>query len=67
MIQVLCFWAKMILLASQKIGADNALDWGLVDRIVEPDSLVETVAELTSASLAGKPEVLREIKTMCAG
>ncbi len=28
--------AKMILMAGQKIGADDALSWGLVDRLAEP-------------------------------
>jgi enoyl-CoA hydratase/carnithine racemase len=58
--------AKMILLASQKISADEALDWGLVERVVEPASLMETAKALCVSSLEGRPEVLRAIKRMCA-
>lgn len=57
--------ARMILLASQKIGAEEALAWGLVDRIVDPDRLMVSARDLAQASLEGKPEVLRAIKSMC--
>lgn len=57
--------AKMILLASQKIGADEALDWGLVDRIVAPDALLGIARDLAEASLDGTPDILRQIKRMC--
>ena len=58
--------AKMILLASQKIGADEALDWGLVERVVEPAALMEVARAVCASSLEGRPEVLRAIKRMCA-
>lgn len=35
--------AKMILMAGQKIEAEEALNWGLIDRIVAPEALMETV------------------------
>lgn len=57
--------AKMILLASQKLGADEALAWGLVDRIVAASDLTGAVRDLASASCDGKPDVLRRIKQMC--
>lgn len=35
--------AKMILMAGQKIEAEEALSWGLIDRIIAPEALMETV------------------------
>jgi enoyl-CoA hydratase/carnithine racemase len=57
--------ARMILLASQKIGADEALQWGLVDRIVAPDALLGAARDLAAAALEGNPDVLQQIKRMC--
>ncbi|MCB1400711.1 MAG: enoyl-CoA hydratase/isomerase family protein, partial [Rhodobacteraceae bacterium] len=34
---------KMILMAGQKIEAEEALSWGLIDRIVAPEALDETI------------------------
>ena len=52
--------AKMILMAGAKIEAEEARDWGLIDRIVPPEALAETVAQLaadaqgaTAAHVAG--------------
>ncbi|MGI3184693.1 enoyl-CoA hydratase/isomerase family protein [Nioella aestuarii] len=57
--------AKMILLASQKIGAEEALSWGLVERVVPAEDLIGVARDLAQASLEGKPDVLRQIKAMC--
>lgn len=57
--------ARMILLASQKIGADEALQWGLLDRIVAPDALLGAARDLAAAALDGNPDVLQQIKRMC--
>ncbi|MEZ5882411.1 MAG: enoyl-CoA hydratase/isomerase family protein [Paracoccaceae bacterium] len=38
---------KMILMAGQKIEAEEALSWGLIDRIVAPEALDETIAALS--------------------
>ena len=56
---------KMILAAGQKIEAEEACAWGLVDRIVEPDALVESARALLSDALAAKPETARGILEMC--
>ena len=58
--------AKMILLASQKIGVEEALAWGLVDRVAEPEDLMQAAQDLCQPSLDGNPGVLRAIKGMCA-
>ncbi|MEX5578060.1 enoyl-CoA hydratase/isomerase family protein [Pseudophaeobacter sp. A-200-2] len=56
---------KMILAAGQKIEAEEACAWGLVDRIVEPDALMESARALLSDALAAKPETARGILEMC--
>lgn len=42
--------ARMILMAGQRIGAEEALAWGLVDRVVPADALLETAQALTEAA-----------------
>ncbi|MDV7145166.1 enoyl-CoA hydratase/isomerase family protein [Tropicimonas sp. TH_r6] len=59
--------ARMILMASQKIEAPAALDWGLVDRIVEPAMMGEAIADLTEAVCAAPPEIRKGIKGMIPG
>jgi enoyl-CoA hydratase len=56
--------AKMILMAGQKIEADEALAWGLVDRIIAPDALLTTAAELAADVLAAAPDHARAIKRL---
>ena len=56
---------KMILMAGQKITADEACAWGLVDRVVEPDALMPTARELTGDVVAAKPEIAKGIAEMC--
>ena len=58
--------AKLILMGGQKIMADEALSFGLIDRIVEGEALVETAREIAADTLAAKPEIARGIKGMCA-
>ena len=58
---------RMILMASQKIDAPTALDWGLVDRLVEGEALPETISELTAAVVAASPEIRSGIKAMIPG
>ncbi len=47
--------AKMILMAGQKIEADEALAWGLIDRIVPADTLLDNARALAADVLAAKP------------
>ena len=55
--------AKMLLMGGEKIGADEALAWGLVDRVVE-DPLAEA-ARLARDVLAATPHHVTSIKGMC--
>lgn len=57
--------AKLILMGGQKITADEALSFGLIDRIVETDALVQHAHELAADTLAAKPEIAAGIKRLC--
>ncbi len=57
--------AKLILMGGQKITADTALSYGLIDRIVEGDELTDAVASLSADTLAAKPEIAAGIKQLC--
>lgn len=56
--------SKLIFMAGQKISAPEALSFGLVDRIVEPDDLFATVKELSDAVLNAHPKHAKAIKAM---
>ncbi|WP_108814405.1 enoyl-CoA hydratase/isomerase family protein [Loktanella sp. Alg231-35] len=56
--------AKMILMAGQKVTADEAQSWGLVDRIVAPDALLETAHALGQDTLAADATHVSGIKRM---
>lgn len=55
---------KMILMAGQKIPADEACAWGLVDRIVEPDSLLKTAEQLAEHARLQSAAHVAEMKQM---
>lgn len=57
--------AKLMLMGGQKLLADEAIRFGLIDRIVEPDALMQTVQDLAADTLAAKPEIASGIKAMC--
>jgi enoyl-CoA hydratase len=56
--------AKMILMAGAKIEAAEALAWGLVDRLVEPESLLAEAEALATDVRAAKPGHAAAIKAM---
>jgi len=56
--------AKMILMAGQKIGAAEALAWGLIDRLSGPDSLIDDALALAGDCLAAAPDHVAAIKEM---
>ena len=58
--------AKLVLLAGQKLSAEEALAFGLIDRIV-PGDVVQAARDLAGDAMAGDRDVLRAIKAMCAG
>ncbi len=58
---------KLLLLGGQKFTADEAFGYGLIDRIVAPEHLMDAARDISADALAGKPEVLRGIKAMSMG
>jgi len=56
--------ARMLLVAAQKIDAETALAWGLVDRLSPPESLLAEARALTEASAAAPEHVRRTINRM---
>ncbi len=56
---------KLILMSGQKISAEEAYVFGLVDRVVSPDDLMSTARELVADSLAAKPEIAAGIAELC--
>jgi enoyl-CoA hydratase len=50
---------RKLLLTGDNIGADEALDWGLVDRVVPAEELDAAVEELTASILAAGPYAVR--------
>lgn len=56
---------KMILMAGQKIPAQDALVYGLVDRIVALEDLDATARDLAEGVCAAKPEIAAGIARMC--
>ncbi|WP_147109549.1 enoyl-CoA hydratase/isomerase family protein [Tateyamaria sp. syn59] len=56
---------KMIFLAGQKITADQALSFGLVDELVEGGDVTERARALCTDIAAATPETARAIKALC--
>lgn len=59
--------AKLILMGGQKITADEALSYGLIDRLVEAEDLLPHAQDLAADTLAAKPEIAAGIKALCSG
>lgn len=56
---------KLILMGGQKIPAEEALSFGLIDRIVEPENLMQTARDIAADTLNARPEIARGIKALC--
>ncbi len=56
---------RLILMAGQKITAEQAYAFGLVDRVVEPELLMPTARELVADSVAADPAIAAGIARLC--
>lgn len=56
---------RLILMAGQKITATEAYDFGLIDRIVAPETLMQTAQALVADTLAADPEIASAIAALC--
>ena len=59
--------AKLILMGGQKILADEALAFGLVDRLVARDELLDAARDIAAHTLAADSTIATGIKTLCNG
>lgn len=57
--------AKLILMGGQKIDAEEALRFGLIDRIVPPEDLLDEAQTLVADTVAANRDLARQIKDMC--
>ncbi len=56
---------KLVLAAGQKLSAQEAFDFGLIDRIVAPEELMAVATDLAEPTLGADPEVARAILKAC--
>ncbi|MEP5154781.1 enoyl-CoA hydratase/isomerase family protein [Planktotalea sp.] len=56
---------KLILMGGQKISAQDALTFGLIDRICEPDTLLSDAHSIIADSAVAEPDLRVQIKAMC--
>ncbi|WP_417728644.1 enoyl-CoA hydratase/isomerase family protein [Roseovarius sp.] len=57
--------ARMILLAGARLSTEEALGWGLFDRVVPRNSLMDSARDLAAPALAASPEHAMALKAMC--
>lgn len=57
---------KLILMGGQKIGAQEALEFGLVDRLVESGHLIDQAMQICADTVAAEPKIAHRIKAMCS-
>ena len=58
---------KMVLAAGQKLSAQEAYDFGLIDRIVDPDALLSEAEKLAEPALGADPDLAARILAACSG
>lgn len=56
--------ARMLLLAGVRIGAEEALAWGLVDRVVPAEALMTEARGLVADALSAAPKHVTRLKDM---
>ncbi len=56
---------KLVMMAGQKLSATEALDFGLVDRVVDPETLLQEAADLAADCLSAQPEIAAGIAKLC--
>ena len=55
---------KAMLMAAEKIAADTALAWGLIDEIVDADAMADRVNSLSEHAMTAPPAVVGGIKAL---
>ena len=57
--------ARLLLMGGVRATAEEALSWGLFDRIIAPDALMDAARALTTDTLNATPDHATAIKAMC--
>lgn len=57
---------RLILMGGQRVTAPQAYDFGLIDRIVEPEALMDAARGLVADALAARPEIAAGIRDLCS-
>ena len=56
---------KLILMGGQKLSAPEALQFGLIERVLEPEALLPTAENIAADTMAASPEIARGIRALC--
>lgn len=56
---------KLILMGGQKLSAQEALHFGLIERVLEPEALLPTAENIAADTMAASPEIARGIRLLC--
>ena len=56
---------KLILMGGQKLTAQEALQFGLIERVLEPEALLPTAENIAADTMAASPEITRGIRALC--
>lgn len=56
---------KLILMGGQKLSAQEALQFGLIERVLEPEALLPTAENIAADTMAASPEIARGIHALC--
>ena len=56
---------KLILMGGQKLTAQEALQFGLIERVLEPKDLLPTAENIAADTMAASPEIARGIRMLC--
>lgn len=57
---------KLILMGGQKITAQEAYDFGLIERVIEQEALMAHAFTLCADTVAADPDIAQGIKALCS-
>ena len=56
---------KLILMGGQKLSAQEALQFGLIERVLEPEALLPTAENIAADTMAASTEIAQGIRALC--
>ena len=56
---------KLILMGGQKLTAQEALQFGLIERVLEPEALLTTAENIGADAMAASSEIIQGIRALC--